>query len=66
MFEITAMVEWSVRLQVFIFRDRLEMLQRKTASQYEYLKIKDTVGNVTHIPGYGYPLVQQRGKLLGY
>ncbi|XP_067946917.1 uncharacterized protein [Watersipora subatra] len=37
--------------RVFIFRDHLVMLERKTASQYEYLELKDTVGNVTHVPG---------------
>ncbi|KAF6031156.1 hypothetical protein EB796_010514 [Bugula neritina] len=37
--------------RVFIFRDRLVMLERKTASQYEYLELKDNVGNVTHVPG---------------
>lgn len=30
------------------------MLKRFTASQYEYLETKDTVGNITHLPGYAY------------
>ena len=39
-------------LQVFLFRERLQKLKKYTASQYEYLKLRDKEGIVTHKRGY--------------
>ena len=38
-------------LQVFLFRERLQKLKKYTASQYEYLKLRDKDGVVTHKRG---------------
>ena len=37
--------------QVFLFRERLQKLKKYTASQYEYLKLRDKDGIVTHKRG---------------
>lgn len=37
--------------RVFLFRERLQKLKRYTATQHEYLKIRDNNGIVTHRPG---------------
>ncbi|XP_053401267.1 uncharacterized protein LOC123549498 [Mercenaria mercenaria] len=37
--------------RVFLFRERLQKLKRHTATQHEYLKIRDNNGIVTHKPG---------------
>ena len=40
-----------VIFQVFLFRERLQKLKKYTASQYEYLKLRDKDGIVIHKRG---------------
>ena len=46
--------------QIFLFRKRLQKLQRYTATPNEYLVIKENTGLVTHKPGYAQNLALYR------
>lgn len=50
-------------MRVFLYRERMQKLKRFTASQYEYLKVRDKDGIVTHKRGpceiYFNPLIHE-------